>query len=523
MITRIELTNFMSHAKTVIEPAAGLTVLVGPNNVGKSAIVAALQILCHNENSTYVMRHGERECSVSVRTDDEHLVEWKRRNSPSYVIDGQIFDRLRSGGIPEELHQALRLPRVNASNDEEFDIHFGTQKSPIFLLGNSGTVAARFFASSSDAIRLVMVQKRHKEKLSEAQREKNRLEGESRQLNAELEMLEPIVDINDRLETIEREYEELLQLAAWLDKAEVQVAVLTEHAARLIQFTVQADILSPLIAPPILPPIVQLEKLIAKLEEDNRNVESTASRVDVYSTISPPPKMATVDVIQTLIVAIERTEVQVNAANLEVAVLSVLSFPPVLHDLTPLSRLAENSARFSNEVASGTEKCRSFVRLTTPPTLTDTESLGQFINRIETSADELDIARVRNENLQLLATPPEIEDVEVFRGLLSSMVRTTKQLAYLESQLGSLTTLIAPVPPTVTSSLETFTAQLEEAIRREQGCKNELTIAEVELATVTNELRSQAAQSHCRLCGSMLNPDQVIARAAAGFGVHEHE
>ena len=55
VIKRIELINFMSHEHTVIEPAAGLTVLVGPNNCGKSAIVTALQILCHNDNSTYVL------------------------------------------------------------------------------------------------------------------------------------------------------------------------------------------------------------------------------------------------------------------------------------------------------------------------------------------------------------------------------------------------------------------------------------------------------------------------------------
>lgn len=60
VIRRIELRNFMSHARTVIEPADGLTVLVGPNNCGKSAVVAALQILCHNETSTYVMLHGEQ-------------------------------------------------------------------------------------------------------------------------------------------------------------------------------------------------------------------------------------------------------------------------------------------------------------------------------------------------------------------------------------------------------------------------------------------------------------------------------
>jgi predicted ATP-dependent endonuclease of OLD family len=70
MIKRIELTNFMSHEHTVIEPAAGLTVLIGPNNCGKSAIVAALQILASNENSTYVMRHGAKECSVKVETDE---------------------------------------------------------------------------------------------------------------------------------------------------------------------------------------------------------------------------------------------------------------------------------------------------------------------------------------------------------------------------------------------------------------------------------------------------------------------
>src|SRR6267154_958050 len=100
MIKRIELINFMSHKHTVIEPAAGLTVLVGPNNCGKSAIVAALQILFHNENSTYVKRHGERECSIKIETTDGHVIEWHRKDAPRYVIDGKQFDRLKGSGIP---------------------------------------------------------------------------------------------------------------------------------------------------------------------------------------------------------------------------------------------------------------------------------------------------------------------------------------------------------------------------------------------------------------------------------------
>ncbi len=189
----------MSHDHTVIEPAAGLTVLIGPNNCGKSAVVAALQILCSNENSTYVMRHGANECSVKIATDDGHTIEWRRKIAPSYVIDGQTFDRLRGNGLPEELRDALRLPKVDAGENTEFDVHFGTQKSPIFLLSGSTAHAARFFAASSDAIRLVAMQRRHKEKLAVAQRDKIRLEAESKQVNSALEILEPVVALEKRV------------------------------------------------------------------------------------------------------------------------------------------------------------------------------------------------------------------------------------------------------------------------------------------------------------------------------------
>jgi DNA repair ATPase RecN len=231
MITRIELKNFMSHQHTVIEPAAGLTVLVGPNNIGKSAVVAALQILCRNERSNYVMRHGERECSVAVTTDDGHSIEWRRKNSPSYVIDATLFDRLGRGGVPNELQPALRLPTVDDSNGDDFDVHFGTQKAPIFLLGSSEANAARFFASSSDVIQLVSIQKRHKEKLAAAQQRKNHLEDESRRVNHDLGLL---------TSALEQLSEQLFQQLLGVVQEKLTVA-LQEILEQPIKFRADAD------------------------------------------------------------------------------------------------------------------------------------------------------------------------------------------------------------------------------------------------------------------------------------------
>ena len=138
MIRKITLENYMSHALTEIEPAAGLTVLIGPNNCGKSAVVSALETLARNTSGDFMVRHGAREARVTVETDDGHTFTWRRKTSgsPSYVIDGREVHRLNRD-VPEDLHQLLKLPEVKFGEKDVFDIHFAEQKSPIFLLNES--------------------------------------------------------------------------------------------------------------------------------------------------------------------------------------------------------------------------------------------------------------------------------------------------------------------------------------------------------------------------------------------------
>lgn len=483
MITRIELTNFMSHAHTVIEPAAGLTVLVGANNVGKSAVVAALQILCHNENSTYVMRHGAKQCSVTLETDDGHRIEWRRKNSPSYLIDGQNFDRLKGSGLPDELHRALRLPKVDAGSDTDFDVHFGTQKSPIFLLGSSAANAARFFASSSDAIRLVAIQKLHKEKLAEAQREKGRLETESKRINTELELLEPAVEIDHRLAAAELAHQELTQQEIGLRELE----------------RCQAD-------------------LLARAGQ----VACDAAQFNALSSLAPPPEFNATDPLQRLLDALATAEQRVAAAQGRWAAFVELEAPPLIGDVAPLERLTAGLIQAAIRVAQGEAEAQSLAAVPRPPELSDCEALFVVTARLVAAAHELTTANDRCQILAGLATPPELPAERPLSMLTAGLLGCNAAMNRWEQ---TLTALEAAGPPPVAvdargmieliSQLETTAVQLER-------CQQDCTTINESLAVAAQELRSAAVDGSCSICGAPLDPDRVLARAAAGQEAHDH-
>ena len=365
MLKRIELTNFMSHAHTVIEPAAGLTVLVGPNNCGKSAVVAALQILCHNENSTYVMRHGERECRVEVETNDGHTVRWTRKSSPSYTIDGQLFDRL-GRDIPEQLHQALRLPKVDAGDEASFDIHFGCQKSPIFLLDSPKSAAAKFFGASSDAIRLLEMQRRHREKHTEKQRERTRLEAESKHVNAELEALQPATQLEQRLVDSEKAHLRLMQDAAGMLQFERENAMLAEGLTVVAQCQEQAETLAPLSAPPILAPVEPLASLLDRIEDAHRQQARATARTQSLISAEPPPAWHETAELASLIARLAETQQIESVEAGRGAFLDVIALPPRQLDEASLKSLvgelaaAENGVRHAAAVLETTSAAAAF-------------------------------------------------------------------------------------------------------------------------------------------------------------------
>ena len=347
----------MSHRHTVIEPANGLTVLVGPNNCGKSAVIAALQILAHNENSTYVTRHGEKICSVAVQTDDGHEIVWSRKNSStSYTIDGKLFDRLRKG-VPDELKDTLRLPKVdlNTSNDQ-IDIHFGTQKQPVFLLNEPGRSAAGFFAASSDAGRLIEMQKVHKEKVRDKKQDAKRLERETEDLQDEVNALQQVDTLAKLLSSCEKTKTELIGIDQQTHRLRSLIRKLqlldSEHKCCLKR---QSEF-DRLLALPILTPTKELGVLVEKVEDLTRRKKILNRVVAKAEQLKEPPQVLATDGLKSKISEVNVLTDRLRYAERACEALDSIPNTMELPDLSAVRKLLSDSTTLTNRMAKLNEE-----------------------------------------------------------------------------------------------------------------------------------------------------------------------
>ena len=486
MIRRIELVNFMSHARTVIEPADGLTVLVGPNNCGKSAVVTALQILCHNDNSTYVTRHNERECSVTVETSDGHTVQWTRKNnSPRYTIDGQVFDRLDRNSIPADLHAVLCLPKVTAEGNREFDVHFGEQKSPVFLLDKPGSHAAQFFASSSDAAKLVEMQKRHQQKMAEARKERVQLGAQAEQLDRDLSILSVADAIGVLVAGAESQHASIAELFSTIAHAQSEIQDLEQASGALSQRDAETTALAPLRPPPALEPTDALVDLIGALGQTGREWDRNGRQASSLANLRPTPDLD-------------------DEGELD----------GVIGQLRSAQREAQ---RLDTE-------CRVSGGLVAPPELADTETLSDLVGELAELNQRVAIAQSRATAIGLLPTPPDLAPVTDLAADLATFRRVTADLDRAHVAYERLAALQMPVVLADPAELTRLVGDMDDAAGEIATHEKSVTSAGEELRTAEGNLRRWAKEQRiCPTCGGTLDPSRVLAHARTHVGGDTHD
>lgn len=111
MLERILIQNFQTHSKLRVDFDPAITCIVGPTDVGKSAILRALRWVTENQpgGDTFV-RYGAKGCTVQLLVDGHTIV---RRRSPgggtnTYSLDDAEYKAF-GRGVPEPVEALLNI------------------------------------------------------------------------------------------------------------------------------------------------------------------------------------------------------------------------------------------------------------------------------------------------------------------------------------------------------------------------------------------------------------------------------
>ena len=158
IIKSIELQNFQSHRSTVIEPAppGQLTVITGPSDSGKTAIIRALKWLFYNApQGADFMRTGASNVRVNVKYADRNIVARERTAATNrYKIlkpkigeaEGltpgpEVFEGF-GNTVPLEVQEITGVRSVRIA-DQDLLLNLSEQLDPPFLGQKSTTAPGR--------------------------------------------------------------------------------------------------------------------------------------------------------------------------------------------------------------------------------------------------------------------------------------------------------------------------------------------------------------------------------------------
>jgi exonuclease SbcC len=298
-LQQLVLRDFQAHSHRVVNFGPGITTIMGPTDIGKSAILRALRWACLNDFSgDDFVRYGAKKAEVTLLVK-EGGKEWEIRRTKgsgqnTYHLNGKEYKAFGTG-VPEDIERLLRLAPINFQDQHD---------PPFWFSETAGEVSRRLnsvvdLSLMDEALGYVAGQIRrlqekrtwHEEKLKSLEAEMVQFEGleekaqdfrEAKALLAEWEkvqkrrqslqsLIENLLSIQDQAAPLKRLCQEgealLKQIDDWKEKkASVQ---------RLRRLVEQAEEIHRTLREPV-PDLDELEEAWQKLKEISSRKEALA-------------------------------------------------------------------------------------------------------------------------------------------------------------------------------------------------------------------------------------------------------
>lgn len=231
MITRIKITDFQSHKATEIFPSPGVNIIVGRNNVGKSALLRALRLLFYNkpEGGDFV-RWGAKDAIIEVVYDD-HVIKRVKGSHNIYEVDDTTFSSFGKQ-IPVEVSNILGFHSIIVDRNT-YELNFDNPHEAPFFISETDASKGKLFAKLgervlSDLVLLDSCIHSSNADLRALNAEKTVLETQKQKLE---ESLESFVKIDELLAEITQVRSLLTSIAEITLRQEAMESILREYRA----------------------------------------------------------------------------------------------------------------------------------------------------------------------------------------------------------------------------------------------------------------------------------------------------
>jgi energy-coupling factor transporter ATP-binding protein EcfA2 len=139
-LEKVRVQNFQSLEDTTVELGT-LTVIVGPNDHGKSAFFRAVRAAAEAKAGQDFIKRGKTLSRVTLWVDGQELTWEKGASTNKYVLNGIAFDRIGTS-TPPEIAELLGMSVVEFDRDLKLNLNFADQDDPPFLIPYPGGITA---------------------------------------------------------------------------------------------------------------------------------------------------------------------------------------------------------------------------------------------------------------------------------------------------------------------------------------------------------------------------------------------